>query len=129
MASRSTARWLVIADLLDQLHGRKHLVVGNNDNPVTRSSPGWSSVQTYAEVRIDDSLLVLCHYPFRTWRDMTKRAINLHGHSHGRLKQMVRQIDVGADVGSSVPIRLKRRSRKSVGENVPNERPVRELKR
>ena len=95
MASRSTARWLVIADLLDQLHGRKHLVVGNNDNPVTRSSPGWSSVQTYAEVRIDDSLLVLCHYPFRTWRDMTKRAINLHGHSHGRLKQMVRQIDGG----------------------------------
>jgi calcineurin-like phosphoesterase family protein len=42
-------------------------------------------------------MLILCHYPFRTWNQMGKRSINLHGHSHGRLKPMPRQFDVGVD--------------------------------
>lgn len=55
-------------------------------------------MQTYAEVRIDGSLLVPCHYAFRTWRDMSKGSINLHGNSHGRLRPVARQIDLGVDV-------------------------------
>jgi len=86
-----------VADLLHRLHGQKHLVAGNNDTAATLTSPGWSSVQAYAELRLDGRLLVLCHYAFRTWRDMGKGAINLHGHSHGRLKPLPRQIDVGVD--------------------------------
>jgi calcineurin-like phosphoesterase family protein len=92
--------------LLRALNGRKHLVVGNNDDTAVTDSDEWHSVQAYAETTIDGVLLVLCHYPFRTWRGMGRGAINLHGHSHGRLKSLPRQYDVGVDTWSFRPIKL-----------------------
>ena len=74
-----------MTDLLNRLNGVKHLVVGNNDPAETVTLPGWASVQAYAEMELDSVHLVLCHYPFRTWNRMGKGAVNLHGHSHGRL--------------------------------------------
>jgi len=94
-----------VASLLNALHGRKHLVVGNNDAAAVTGDAGWSSVQAYAEVTVEGLALVLCHYPFRTWRDMGKGAINLHGHSHGRLRPQPRQFDVGVDVWDFRPVR------------------------
>jgi calcineurin-like phosphoesterase family protein len=94
------------AELLAALKGRKHLVTGNNDPPAVASLAGWASVQPYAELEVDGPRLVLCHYPFRTWRDMGKGAINLHGHSHGRLAPLPRQHDVGVDVWDFRPVTL-----------------------
>jgi calcineurin-like phosphoesterase family protein len=93
--------------LVAALHGRKHLIVGNNDDTTVTSCVGWESVQQYAEVIVNGTLLVLCHYPFRTWRDMGKRSVNLHGHSHGKLKPLRRQFDVGVDVRGFRPVRLE----------------------
>jgi calcineurin-like phosphoesterase family protein len=93
--------------LLAGLAGRKHLVTGNNDGEATTRAAGWISVAPYLELRLEGVLLVLCHYPFRTWRDMTKGALNLHGHSHGRLKPLARQIDVGVDVYEFRPVTLQ----------------------
>ena len=81
--------------LLDRLHGRKHLLVGNNDPAPVTALPGWSSVQPYLELVVDGVALVLCHYAFRTWSGMGRGALNLHGHSHGRLRPLTRQFDVG----------------------------------
>ena len=92
--------------LLAMLPGRKHLVIGNNDPPATASLPGWASVQAYAELTLGGTPLVLCHYAFRTWRDIGKGAWNLHGHSHGRLKPMPRQCDVGVDAWQFRPVTL-----------------------
>lgn len=96
-----------VASLLQVLHGRKHLIIGNNDDAAVTNCDGWQSVQPYAEVMVGEAKLVLCHYPFRTWRDMGKGAINLHGHSHGRLKPLPRQFDVGVDVWDFRPVRLE----------------------
>ena len=85
---------------------QKHLVSGNNDDAAVTECNGWQSVQAYAEVTVDGTGLVLCHYPFRTWRDMGKGVINLHGHSHGRLKSLPRQFDVGVDVWDFRPVVL-----------------------
>jgi calcineurin-like phosphoesterase family protein len=87
------------------LNGRKHLIIGNNDAPVVLPL-NWMSVQSYAEITLDGIPLVLCHYPFRTWNGMGKGAINLHGHSHGRLKPMKRQFDVGVDSRQFRPVTL-----------------------
>jgi calcineurin-like phosphoesterase family protein len=95
------------AEVLGRLNGRKHLVVGNNDPASTARSPGWDSVQHYAELRLAGFHLILCHYAFRTWNQMGKRSINLHGHSHGRLKPFPRQYDVGVDAQGLCPVTLE----------------------
>jgi len=92
------------ADLLRSLHGRKHLVTGNNDGEDIAGLAEWSSAQAYAELRLGETRLVLCHYAFRTWNGMSKGALNLHGHSHGRLKPLPRQTDVGVDAWAFRPI-------------------------
>ena len=105
-----------IHGLLGRLHGEKHLVIGNNDGAETIEQPSWRSVQHYAEITIAQVRLVLCHYPFRTWNGMYKGAYNLHGHSHGQLKGLTRQVDVGVDVWELAPVALaeiRARRRKS----------------
>lgn len=97
-----------MAALLDRLAGRKHLVTGNNDGPATLALGGWVSVQPYVEIESAGNRLVLCHYPFRSWNGMHKGAIDLHGHSHGKLKPLSRQIDVGVDVWDFRPVPLER---------------------
>jgi calcineurin-like phosphoesterase family protein len=92
--------------LLSALNGRKHLIIGNNDDDATMSASGWTSTRHYAEMTIDGKLLILCHYPFRTWNQMGKGSINLHGHSHGRLKSVPRQHDVGVDAWDFRPVTL-----------------------
>jgi calcineurin-like phosphoesterase family protein len=95
-----------MAELLAQLPGRKHLVTGNNDTVATTSLAGWSTVQPYAELAVDGVGLVLCHYAFRTWRNGSRGWMNLHGHSHGRLRPLPRQVDVGVDVWQFQPVTL-----------------------
>ncbi|MDO6414109.1 metallophosphoesterase family protein [Sphingomonas sp. BIUV-7] len=97
-----------VAAILAKLPGRKHLVRGNNDPEGTLAASGWTSVQDYAEIEVDGQKLVLCHYPFRSWNGQHRGAINLHGHSHGRLKAMPRQYDIGVDVHDYAPVTLAR---------------------
>ena len=95
-----------VPTLLARLNGTKHLVRGNNDDPGTSEAAGWASVQDYAELMHDGVLLVLCHYPFRSWNGQHRRSIDLHGHSHGNLKPLPRQFDVGIDARGFRPTTL-----------------------
>ena len=95
-----------VVEWLERLNGKKHLVAGNNDPPSTRELEGWESVQSYLEIEADGVSLVLCHYPFRSWRNMATGSLDLHGHCHGRLKPQPRQVDVGVDVWDFHPITL-----------------------
>ncbi|HEX8223899.1 MAG TPA: metallophosphoesterase family protein [Allosphingosinicella sp.] len=95
-----------VPGLLARLHGVKHLVRGNNDSPAAAAAEGWASVQDYAEIEAEGRRLVLCHYAFRTWNGQHRGAIDLHGHSHGRLKPLPRQFDVGVDVWRWRPVTL-----------------------
>ncbi|HVI33803.1 metallophosphoesterase family protein [Phenylobacterium sp.] len=91
-------------EVLAQLSGRKHLVTGNNDPDDVGG--GWARVAPYAEIEREGRFLVLCHYPFRSWNRQHKGALNLHGHSHGRMKELARQFDVGVDVWDYRPVSL-----------------------
>jgi calcineurin-like phosphoesterase family protein len=95
-----------VGAILAALKGEKHLVIGNNDGEATIRAAGWASVQHYAELTSEGHRLVLCHYPFRTWNGMGKGAIDLHGHSHGRLGPVPRQYDVGVDAQDFRPVTL-----------------------
>ena len=94
------------AALLARLNGTKRLIAGNND-PGGVAELGWASVESYVETAVDGVALVLCHYPFRSWNGMHRGAVNLHGHSHGRLKPLPRQFDVGVDVRDYRPVTLQ----------------------
>ena len=91
--------------VFSRLSGRKHLVTGNNDGRGV-CELGWQSVQAYAETNVQGTMLVLCHYPFRSWNGMHRGSVNLHGHSHGRLAPMKRQFDVGVDAHGFEPVLL-----------------------
>src|SRR3954447_18490247 len=95
-----------VAALLARLNGTKHLIGGNNDGPATRDCPAWASVRDYAEIEEDGRRLTLCHYPLRSWNGMGRGAIDLHGHSHGRLAPLPRQFDVGVDARGFRPVTL-----------------------
>ena len=92
--------------LLPRLNGIKRLLVGNNDPPAVQALD-WASVASYAEITVEGVPVVLCHYPFRSWNGMHRGAVNLHGHSHGRLKPLKRQLDVGVDVWDFRPVRAE----------------------
>jgi calcineurin-like phosphoesterase family protein len=92
--------------LVAALNGRKHLIIGNNDGPATLAAQGWASIAHYAEIDAGDVHLVLCHYAFRTWNRMGRGVVNLHGHSHGKLKPVTRQYDVGVDAWDFRPVTL-----------------------
>ncbi|GGE22433.1 hydrolase [Aureimonas endophytica] len=94
------------AALLARLAGTKHLIAGNNDDAATCGLSGWASVATYAEREVEGRRLVLCHYAFRTWNGMGKGAIDLHGHSHGRLTPLPRQFDIGVDAFPFRPVTM-----------------------
>jgi calcineurin-like phosphoesterase family protein len=119
-----------VEELLAMLHGRKHLVTGNNDGPATLEAKGWSSVQAYREINVAGIWLVLCHYAFRTWKNMGRGWIDLHGHSHGKLKKQTRQYDVGVDAWDYRPVTLDTilgrragRAAKTAERETPPERP------
>jgi calcineurin-like phosphoesterase family protein len=95
-----------VAAILERLTGEKHLIRGNNDGVATTKVEGWASVRDYAEIEVDGTPLVLCHYPFRSWNRQAKGALNLHGHSHGLLKPLTRQTDVGVDAFDFRPVTL-----------------------
>jgi calcineurin-like phosphoesterase family protein len=104
---RDAAVAAIAASLLARLNGRKHLIIGNNDPPSVAALPGWSSAAHYAELEVDGTGVVLCHYAFRTWRNSGRGWVNLHGHSHGRLRPpLPRQADVGVDAQGFRPVTL-----------------------
>ena len=92
--------------LLASLNGAKHLIAGNNDPAATREATGWASVAEFHETEVDGTAVVLCHYALRVWNGQGKAAWNLHGHSHGRLRPLTRQADVGVDTFDFRPVTL-----------------------
>ena len=95
-----------VREILAGLNGTKRLIIGNNDGPATREAPDWAFVGHYAEISLEERRLVLCHYAFRTWNGIGRGALNLHGHSHGQLKPIPKQYDVGVDAQGFTPVSL-----------------------
>lgn len=92
--------------LFNELPGHKHLFVGNHDPiSVTKKLP-WVSVRDYAEIRVDDTWLVLHHYPIEDWNGKKHGAVHLHGHSHGTARSLPNRYDVGVDCTDFRPILL-----------------------
>jgi len=70
-----------------------HVVRGNHDS---------ASLEKYVSslehmVFLKKAKMHLCHYPLETWLWSSYSGINVHGHSHGRLRKLKNRIDVSVD--------------------------------
>jgi calcineurin-like phosphoesterase family protein len=101
-----------------RLNGIKHLVPGNHDNADTFRL-GWKSINPLVETTIEGQRLVLCHYALRTWHGQRRGAINLYGHSHGRLPGTSQSADVGVDCWGYVPVDLAQIRQRLVKQPAP----------
>ena len=94
-----------LPQLFSRLNGKKVLIRGNHDGPETCALP-WQSVHDILVTSIDSQRVVLCHYAMRTWPGIRKGALQLYGHSHGRLPGNQQSMDIGVDVMGWSPVRL-----------------------
>lgn len=83
---------------LSKLNGTHILLVGSHDHWQSKSAKYiWRK-------RIDEHLIVVCHYAMRTWECSHYGSWQLFGHSHGKLKTEGLQYDVGVDNNDYYPV-------------------------
>ena len=91
---------------LNELNGHVHLIYGNHDARSVRKSDRWASSQPYAEIKVDETNLILFHYSMRVWSRCHHGSIHLYGHSHGNLPGDAQSCDVGVDCWDFRPVSL-----------------------
>lgn len=99
-----------LSDIYYQLHGQKHLILGNHDEKNTDVlNLNWSSVSHYEFIKWDGKRYVLCHYPMASWRDASRGVKHFHGHCHGNMAAWKNRLDVGVDcpVSRFFPVKLE----------------------
>ena len=99
--------------ILQQLHGKKFLILGNHDKSCKGLERYFEWVGSIKEVKFnhvqypfikeDETFCVeLCHYPMMAWNRRTHGACMVHGHTHGGIDKinddsMELRVDVGFD--------------------------------
>ena len=97
--------------LLEKLHGKKHLIVGNHDKSCNGLENYFVSVSQIKEFPIkkhqydfleENIYLVLCHFPMIAWNRRLHGSWMIHGHIHGgydaeNIKSEELRVDIGLD--------------------------------
>lgn len=73
-----------------------HLILGNHDSH-NLVHHNLTSVSDRKIVKHNNLHIVLEHYPMRSWPHAAYGAIQLHGHCHGKMEPLPRQLDVSVD--------------------------------
>ena len=85
-------------NILCRLNGVKWLIQGNHDRLGDDVKQHFQWVKDYHELKLGSRKIILCHYPFDTWRASHHGSWHLHGHSHGSLTTTRGgRLDIGVD--------------------------------
>lgn len=96
--------------VLGQLNGAIHLIRGNHDKDMRGAVKSmFASIHDYLEIKVVENggtpqNISLMHYAMRVWNKSHYGAWQLHGHSHGSMPPIGRQLDVGVDCCGYKPI-------------------------
>jgi len=107
-------RAATVEPILEQLKGRKHLILGNHDGSWTDRvdlAKHFESVQTLKEVNVDGRLLTLCHYPMLSY-PWARRGYMIYGHIHNNvgddywplIQRRPRMLNAGVDINGFEPV-------------------------
>lgn len=104
------------AEIIEQLNGHKHLVVGNHDSgrklgPLFETAQDYKLLKIHMHCQNDEGEInqyhqpvVLSHFPFLSWDLMRHGSWHLHGHCHGTLPETAAlRMDVGVDTHGMYP--------------------------
>lgn len=72
-------------EIYNALKGKKHLITGNHDEKYIKSGQlrdAFVEITGYKEINVDNSFLVLCHYPIPCFNRHFKNAYHFYGHVH-----------------------------------------------
>lgn len=106
---------------LRRLMGRKHLVIGNHDQPILNDPKALSYFETVDQItRITDVYkqekvdVVLCHYPILQWEKKHHGAWHVYGHIHTDtgetfeiMSRFERALNAGAAINNYTPVSLR----------------------
>lgn len=115
-----------VAEFRNRLHCRNiNIVVGNHDHHIKKwqEAPehyGFTSIQDYAELNLDGTQVVLCHYPIESWVNMERGAYHLHGHVHNQGRPLMGRYDVGVDALGPLSLADLKTLPKPVDKRHPN---------
>ncbi len=97
-----------LARIVNSLKGReKHFINGNHDKKLkTYIKQCFTSISDYLELEVNDTDIVMSHYPFLSWNKSFYGSWMLHGHCHGTLKEdpHMKRVDVGIDCWKYSPV-------------------------
>lgn len=110
---------------LQRLKGQKHLIKGNHDHSkLIKKATGWQSVNDMLHLKMpDETLIVLCHYAMRVWRNSHYGSLHFYGHSHGSLPGDSQSCDVGVDCWDYRPVSLDEIRLLRLAVNTPRAHP------
>ena len=93
----------------NRLHGKKILIYGNHDVVfLDLYRDLFIEVLPYKEIRIDNKIWVLFHYPIEEWNGSHGgKGYHLHGHTHSKSTFKHGRFDVGVDSNKFLPINLE----------------------
>jgi calcineurin-like phosphoesterase family protein len=99
----------IATKIVKRLAGQKYLVFGNHDKRLRKDKSfleNWIWAKDLADITVGEQRVVLMHYAMRVWNQSHRGAWQLHGHSHGSLKEdpHLLQADVGVDCWDQRPV-------------------------
>ena len=97
---------------LRRLNGTKTLIVGNHDAKLVKNQDFRNQFVTlydYHTIHINETRVIMFHYPIAEWDQMHRGAVHFHGHLHGGVSGMeaYRCLDVGMDNHDCYPIKME----------------------
>lgn len=93
----------IYKNFINRLNGTHIFLKGSHDYWL-KSSP--HALQIW-ERKMNGCYIVVCHYAMRTWARSHYNSFQLYGHSHGKLKPIGKQWDIGVDNNNFYPVSFK----------------------
>lgn len=92
------------------LNGKKFFIRGNHDKTALNGNKKfkWFEwVKDYHEIKHDNKVICMFHYPIQEWNKKYHGSYHFHGHSHGNAPTAMKRLDVGFDVHNFRPISVE----------------------
>jgi len=106
-------------NIMKRMKGNIIYVLGNHDTKIQRVLEGrCDSVNRLLDIEVENQPITLCHYAMRVWNKSHFNSWQLYGHSHGRLKPIGKQWDVGVDNNRFKPLSFE--ELKTIMDKQPN---------